>query len=465
MPLLKSPMDRRTGAAWLLTTCILAWTDAFGPLCTDMYLPCLPALALDLDISAALAQSSITATFIGMALGQLILGPLSDGLGRRRLLLASCLLFAAASLMCMQARSGPELLALRFLQGFGGAGGAVLTRSICCDLYQGPTLTAYLAMLLAINCAAPILSPVAGGFVGAEWGWPAIFLVLGAAGLVLALAVLLAIPETLPPERRVKGGMAASLTNAARLFRCRGFVLYLGVQGFTHAGFFAYIAASPFILQNIYGISQQSYGLLFGAIAVGLLTSSMLAARLAGRIGNVRMLVAGDSLRAAACLAVLAACVIMPASPVPLLCGVFAMVVLQDRDGQLRACRSLAGRRRGGRLRRAGRDRLSGRRHLLAHSGPGRRCLGAALRPGGRRERSGLPGLRAGRRAAYGPGRGMRPRVTLPGASGLLAVPRKRRPKKNFFSMMQSDCFLPSKRSMPAPHLRPRRAARADTGP
>lgn len=329
MPLLKSPMDRRTGAAWLLTTCILAWTDAFGPLCTDMYLPCLPALALDLDISAALAQSSITATFIGMALGQLILGPLSDGLGRRRLLLASCLLFAAASLMCMQARSGPELLALRFLQGFGGAGGAVLTRSICCDLYQGPTLTAYLAMLLAINCAAPILSPVAGGFVGAEWGWPAIFLVLGAAGLVLALAVLLAIPETLPPERRVKGGMAASLTNAARLFRCRGFVLYLGVQGFTHAGFFAYIAASPFILQNIYGISQQSYGLLFGAIAVGLLTSSMLAARLAGRIGNVRMLVAGDSLRAAACLAVLAACVIMPASPVPLLCGVFAMVVLQ----------------------------------------------------------------------------------------------------------------------------------------
>ena len=151
---------------------LLSLFAAFGPLCTDMYLPSLPDIAQDLDITTAFAQASITSCLLGFALGQLFIGPLSDGWGRKGLLLFSLAVFTASSLLCSYAADGWTFLALRFFMGVGGAGGAVLSRAISCDTYQGPDLTRFMSLLMAIHSVGPVLGPIVGGMVAgqaAEW--------------------------------------------------------------------------------------------------------------------------------------------------------------------------------------------------------------------------------------------------------------------------------------------------------
>lgn len=325
-----TPIQDQRGLRFAWTTFLLSWLTAFGPLCTDMYLPTLPDIAADLQISTALAQSSITACLLGLALGQLVVGPISDSRGRHGVLVLSLVLYTVASFLCAMAESSTSFLVLRFLQGFGGAGGAVLARAVCCDIFQGSRLTQYISLLMAIHSVAPILGPVAGGFLGGWAGWRSVFWVLAVIGLLLTLATFFTLPESLAKDKRIRGGILASLGNTGRLFRERAYLCYTCVQGFTMGGFFAYVSASPFIFQNIYGLSMEAFSLIFACNAVGMVCTSLLAGWLSKRLGDKRLLFMGDVLRTMACAAVFAVCLVTPASPWPLQIALFAMLSLQS---------------------------------------------------------------------------------------------------------------------------------------
>ncbi|MEK8129137.1 multidrug effflux MFS transporter [Paenibacillus filicis] len=295
---------RRGGAApeqsrrRLWTALVLGVLSAFGPLSLDMYLPALPQLAGDLNTSASMAQLSLTACLLGLALGQLIAGPLSDMHGRRKPLLAGLLVFAAASLLCMLVGSPGAFVALRFIQGLAGAAGIVISRAIARDMYVGTELTKFFALLMLVNGAAPILAPILGGQLLEFTSWRGVFLVLAGIGVLTLLAVVLGLPETLPPERRLRGGVRQTVITLGRLVRDRAFMGYALSQGFVTAAMFAYIAGSPFVLQNLYGVSPQGFSLIFAMNGIGIILASQTAGRLAGRIPESRLLVTGLTLAA-----------------------------------------------------------------------------------------------------------------------------------------------------------------------
>lgn len=308
---------------------LLGMLAAFGPLCTDTYLPSLPAMGADLSLSTATTQLTITACLLGMALGQLFVGPLSDGTGRRGPLLCALVFFTLASACCVAARSGHGFIALRFAQGLGGAGGIVLSRAVACDLFRGPELTSFMSLLMAVNSVAPIAGPVLGGALAGLGGWPWVFIFLTGMGVALLLFCAFGLPETLPPKLRRQGGTRASLQATAALCRDPAFMCYVGMQGFTMGGFFGYVAASPFVFQGMYGISPTGYSLIFGGNALSVTIMALITGRLARSRGEMRLLNVGNWLRLVACLAVLAVTLLRPASPLPIMASLYAMLVLQ----------------------------------------------------------------------------------------------------------------------------------------
>ena len=323
-PLLAMGPVRRCYAILLLALC-----TAFGPLCTDMYLPALPDIAKDLNISTAFAQASITACLLGLALGQLFMGPVSDGRGRRGPLIFSLALFTVSSGLCSVMQDGYSFLALRFCMGLGGAGGIVLARAICCDSYQGSALTRFMSLLMAIHSVGPILGPVIGGFVAGAAGWRAVFWLLAAVGVFLTVSCFFILPETLAPRDRVPGGVAASFKNAGRLFRQSAFLCYCGQQGFTMGGFFAYISSSPFIFQKIYGFSVEGFSFIFGITAIGITLFTLLAGLLSKRFSDRGILAWSEVLHALGCYAVLVVAWFLPPSPTAMLVSIFVMLGLQ----------------------------------------------------------------------------------------------------------------------------------------
>ena len=308
---------------------LLAFLAGFGPLCTDMYLPALPDIAKDMSIPATMAQASIAACLLGLALGQIVIGPISDGIGRKGILLASLAVFTGASILCAHASTGESFLLLRFLQGLGGSGGTVLCRALSCDSFTGSRLTSFMSMFMAITGIAPVIGPLGGGFFTSTLGWRSIFYLLAGIGLLLLLGCRLAIPETLPPQKRVRGGMMASFKNMGKLFHYRAFLWYTGVQGFTAAGFFCYISASPFIFLNIYGFSVEQFSLFFGTNAMVLVLSSFVVGQLSGRFGDKALLAFGNYCRALACLAILAVAILQPSSPLPMMVSLMTMLAAQ----------------------------------------------------------------------------------------------------------------------------------------
>lgn len=298
---------KSTGAR-LFMAAILGFLAAMGPLCTDLYLPALPNMAAELSSSASQMQLSITACLLGLSLGQIVLGPLSDARGRRLPLLFSLGVFIAASFLCSRASSVGELVALRFLQGLAGSGGVVLSRAIACDLFRGTELTKFFSLLMLINGVAPIFGPVIGGQIMNFFEWPAIFLFLSLCGAAQFSLVFFGCRETLPREKRVQGGMLQSIRAMFRLFGNRVFLAYMLIQGFVMAGFFGYISASPFVLQNLYGLSAQQYALCFGFNGFGIMIFAQITGRLCAAYGDRTLLCAGAclSLVAAVCIAVVA---------------------------------------------------------------------------------------------------------------------------------------------------------------
>ena len=267
---------------WL--TVFLGLMTAMAPLSTDMYLPALPTMQLDMGISASLAQMTLTMTMLGMALGQIFAGPLSDRYGRKGPLTIGMLVFTLTTVGCVLAENINVFLFFRFMAGFAGASGIVIARDVC----EGPELTKFFAMLMMVNGLAPILAPVIGGQILLFTSWRGVFVMLVLVGIFQLLATLM-YQETLPAAKRIPG-LKDSFAKFPQLLKDRYFLGHCLVQCFVFGAFFSYLAGSSFIFQNIFHVSPQTYSLIFGGIGAGLLLSGMLPARLAGRVPDEKLL-------------------------------------------------------------------------------------------------------------------------------------------------------------------------------
>jgi DHA1 family bicyclomycin/chloramphenicol resistance-like MFS transporter len=272
---------------------ILGGLSAFGPLSIDMYLPALPALSRDFAASTSATELTLSACLLGLALGQVIAGPLSDRLGRRRPLLVGLAAYALASLLCVLAPSVGALVALRFVQGLAGAAGIVIARAVVRDLYSGIALARFFSLLLLVNGLAPILAPVLGGQLLRLTSWRGVFVTLAIIGSLLLLASALGLRESLPPASRHVGGISGTLATFHDLLTDRSFLGFALSCGIAFAAMFSYISGSPFVLQGIYGVSPQVFSVIFGTNALGLMAAGQVNGRLVGRVAPYRLLACG----------------------------------------------------------------------------------------------------------------------------------------------------------------------------
>ncbi|AWN26942.1 Bcr/CflA family multidrug efflux MFS transporter [Streptomyces sp. NEAU-S7GS2] len=295
--------SRRTS---LLVTLVLGGLTAVPPLSMDMYLPALPQVTAALHSPAATVQLTLTTCLAGMALGQMIVGPMSDKWGRRRPLLAGMVIYVLATALCAVATNAELLIAFRLLQGLAGAAGIVIARAVVRDLYDGVAMARFFSTLMLISGVAPVVAPLIGGQILRLTDWRGVFVVLTAVGVALTLLVWRKLHETLPPERRHSGGLGQTLRTMRDLLADRVFSGYALVGAFAFAALFAYISASPFVVQEIYGASPQTFGLLFGINSVGLVAVGQINGKLlVGRVGLDKVLGTGLAVIALAATALL----------------------------------------------------------------------------------------------------------------------------------------------------------------
>lgn len=269
---------------------ILGALTAFGPLSMDMYLPGLPSVTDDFQTTASLAQLSITATLIGLAIGQLVFGPLSDIVGRKRPLLGTLTTYAIASILSVFSGNIWIFIGLRFIQGVSAAAGIVIARAASRDMYSGKDLTKFIAMLALVNGAAPILAPLFGGIVLNFTSWRFVFVILFIIGLVMLVAVTFTLPETLPQSNRKQGGLLETIQTFGVLLKDRVFIGIALAQAFASMSMFAYIAGSPFVLQNIYEVSAQTFSIIFAINGIGIIIAAQLTGKLASKIDETYLL-------------------------------------------------------------------------------------------------------------------------------------------------------------------------------
>ena len=269
---------------------ILGGLGALGPLANDMYVPSLPALSHDLAATTSQAQLTLSAFILGLALGQVIAGPISDARGRRWPLLIGIAVYVLASLLCAIAPSMAILIPLRFIQGIAGAAGVALALAIVSDLYSGIAQARFFSLLMQINGLAPMLAPLLGGQLLRFTSWHGIFVTLALAAVVLLAASAFGLWETLPANQRQSGGITTTLTAFRELLLDRRFVGYALSCGFAVTACIIYISVSPFVLQNIYSISAQLLGIIFGINALGIVIVAQINARLVGRVPSQKLL-------------------------------------------------------------------------------------------------------------------------------------------------------------------------------
>ncbi|GAB3596529.1 multidrug effflux MFS transporter [Angustibacter peucedani] len=288
---------------------LLGSLQGLGPLSLDTYLPALPDIARDLGASTSATQLTLTATLVGLASGQLVFGPLSDRLGRRRPLVAGLALYVVACVMCAVAPTVELLVAGRFVQGFAGAAGMVSAMAIARDSTSGTAMARLFAALMLVTGVAPVLAPVLGGQLLLVTSWRGIFALLAITGAVLLAVAALRVPETLPVERRRGGSVLDTLRVFRELLRDRGFTGPLLALVLSCMGLFGYLAGSPFLLQDVHGLSPQAYSAVFAVNTVGLTALSQLSGRVVHRVGPARLLLAGTAICALGGLGLVAATV------------------------------------------------------------------------------------------------------------------------------------------------------------
>ncbi|MGP7816618.1 Bcr/CflA family multidrug efflux MFS transporter [Niallia sp. 01092] len=250
-----------------------------GPFSIDMYLPSFPTIVEDYKTNASLVQISLTTCLLGLGIGQLIIGPMSDVQGRRKPLLTFLILYLLSSLACAFSPNIYFFIGARFIQGFAAASGLVISRAIVRDVYSGKELTKFFALLMLVNNLGPIIAPVTGGSILTFTNWTGVFIMLACVGIVLFLTVSWKLEETLPEENRVSSNFSQVLKNFISLLKDRQFAGYVLTQGFIIAGVFAYVSGTPFVYQNVYGVSPQVFSLLFGMNGIALMIGSQLVGR------------------------------------------------------------------------------------------------------------------------------------------------------------------------------------------
>jgi DHA1 family bicyclomycin/chloramphenicol resistance-like MFS transporter len=280
-------------ATWLG---VLALLTAVAPLSIDMYLPAFPAMAAEFGTSASAIQLTLTTFMVGLALGQLVIGPLSDRFGRRPLMLAGTAACVLAGLACALAPNIELLTVFRFLQGFSGAAGVVLSRAMVTDRASGAAAARVFSLMMIINGVAPVVAPLIGGSLMSVIGWRGVFWILTGLAGAMFIGVSAVLSETHPPEHRSAGGLTAMLRDARSVLTNRRYIGYTLAFAFSFSVMFAYISASPFVLQNVLGLSAIGYSFAFAANAVGLVGMNMLNARIVGRFGQRKLMHLGVSL-------------------------------------------------------------------------------------------------------------------------------------------------------------------------
>ncbi|MEU7979204.1 multidrug effflux MFS transporter [Micromonospora sp. NPDC049081] len=301
-----TPGDLMTRRQRVRLVLVLGSLIAIGPLTIDMYLPALPAIATYFATTSAAVQLTLTGTLAGLALGQLLIGPLSDAVGRRRPLIVGLAVHVVASALCVVAPNIAVLGALRVVQGLGVAAATVVAMAVLRDLFDGTAFATLLSRLLLVMGAAPILAPTLGGGVLRWTDWRGVFVTLAVFGVLLAVLAVIGLPETLPAARRQRGGVWTTVGLYGSLLRDRTFVGLVLVAGLAMAALFAYVAGSSFVLQEGYGLDEQQFALAFGAGAVGLIGAAQYNVRLLRRFSPQRILVTSLSVGTLAGLALLA---------------------------------------------------------------------------------------------------------------------------------------------------------------
>jgi DHA1 family bicyclomycin/chloramphenicol resistance-like MFS transporter len=288
-------------------TALLAALSAIGRLTTDMYLPSLPDIVTRLDATNAQGQLTISSYLVSFAIGQVLYGPLSDRQGRKPVLIGALALFCVGSLACMLSTSIHVLIAARALQAFGGCGAIVLARAVVRDLYSGTRAGRELSLISSVMAVAPVTAPLVGGVMQTAFGWRSIFFTLAAVGIALVTIVWTALPETLAQRSDEPVSPSSMVRSFGPVAREPAYLAYMGLATACYAGLFAWISAPSFVLQDLYGQTALSFGIIFALGSVGYMTGATVAARIVGRLGLNKTIGFGGAMLAAGGLGMIAA--------------------------------------------------------------------------------------------------------------------------------------------------------------
>lgn len=295
-------LSRRERLTYIL---VLGALTGLGPFTIDLYLPALPILERDLDAPTALVQLTLTATMLGFALGQLLVGPLSDQIGRRRPLLAATAIHVLA---CVAASFAPDLFWLsvaRVFQGLGAAAGGVVAMAVVRDLFGGYPLVRMLSRLALVNGLAPVVAPVIGSQLLVITPWRGLFIFLAVLGMLVLVANAAFLRETLPDAVRLERGRVRVRDRYLALARDRVYVGAVVIAGANFSALFAYLASSPFLFQDVYALSAQQYGLLFGINSIGVIVGVQLSSRLQKSLGPQWIIAGATAVQLAAAVAII----------------------------------------------------------------------------------------------------------------------------------------------------------------
>lgn len=266
----------------LFLVLLLGVLSAFGPFVVDLYLPSLPQLASFFETNASMTQLTLTTAMIGLALGQLLLGPLSDKFGRKKPLIISLVIYIISTVLIVFSPNIETMIVLRVIQGLSSAGSVVISRAVATDLYRGREMTRFFGLLMTINGLAPIISPILGSLLLEYISWKGIFIFLALIG-VIVLLFCFRLKESLNVENRLQGSIFSTFSTFGLIIKNRLFMSYVGIESFLLGAMFAYIAASPFILQSFYGLSSFAFSLCFGANGSALVIGSNVGSKMPNR--------------------------------------------------------------------------------------------------------------------------------------------------------------------------------------
>ena len=311
----KNSNSRLQNAIYVFTLGMLC---AFAPMCSDMYLPSLPEIVTYFDSNPAQVQFSLTASFLGLALGQIVIGPVSDAYGRIKPLLVCLVIFTLSSLACALSPNVWSFVFFRLLQGLSAAGGIVLTRSIACDRFKGNELTSFMSFLMAINSLGPILGPIVGSLVVTYFAWQVIFFILVGWGLILIYLTKFHVPESLAEAKREKSALISILKMKTDLLNLK-FMLTVFSLSFVMGGFFSYLAASPFVFQKVYGFTPIEYSFTFAFISICISIIASTSGRLSRRLSELKVVIIAYVLLLISGIGVLIISFVRPESFVPVL--------------------------------------------------------------------------------------------------------------------------------------------------